>query len=346
MDYLYKEKTSKSHGMLKTYVYVEKTYELQWHPSFAYTECLPYWVAYIKNSEIQYSSCLKIKPRWMYDMKSTLKSFKLSEVMLPGIHENGYIGNIAHPVFRPTEMKWSTFNGMDVWNLLIYGVRYFDFRLYCDNNTKKIRVLSGNVPSTDFSEILDSLSRFIYSTQEIVILNLSWLDSSITSDKGLTQILIKELKEKLGDIAIYRNKAPDPKLEDLWKTNTRVLIICPESIDAEFIWDPTLASMFIKPNLEDFLITLASSMGLTTGIIDKNLTYDQFIKQAGTYKDFPQLSTSLLRTQRDWCSKINILSTDFILSTDVVAISIEVNNRFNKSKLLNSILFYLIKLGL
>ena len=303
-------------------------------------ECLPYWAAYVRNSTVLYSSCLRIRPNWMEKMKNTLKSFTFAEVTWPGIHENGYAGNLAHSAQYTLTKNWDIFPGMSLWKQLVLGIRYIDLRLSFDASSNKLVVLHGNIPVIDLVTVLKDLTKFIEQTSEIVILNISYIDSSTSVSDDFNKYLISILKYYLEKWSIPRSLAPNPKLEEIWDLNSRILVIYPEPTNAEFLWESKFGELFNAPRLEDYLMILAQpileetgtdlKLEKTVGVIDQKLTSDSYVSKQ------TELNTNIhpltLRIQRNWCSLFNILSADFFLSTDIVSISIEVNNRFNDKK--------------
>ena len=306
------------------------------------SKCFPYWATYIRNETVLHSSCLKLRPNWMWELKNHLTNFKLSDVMWPGTHEMGIGGNLAHSAFDQSKNKHLIIKGISVWQQLVMGIRYFDLRIGFDKRSSKFVILHINTTITDLKESLNEISNFMEETKEIIILSISYLAPSILLQKKINNSFLNLLSRYFNSSAVPRSLAPDPSFSKLWNQNYRIIITYPGKTSSEILWDTDYRLSLNAPLLEDFLDSLSqpafevikntkkglhlrSYVNSVIRLTSDNLNLTGSLVPLNTETANSTIHPMTLRTERKWCPLVDVLLSDFFLSTDVIEIAIEIS---------------------
>lgn len=306
--------------------------------NIAKDSCLGYWVGYMAADGIlQSSSCLQTRPFWMEDNRKYLENSTLSSIMIPGSHDSGsftkYVRNSDSVVSR---YKYA--QEEPVFNQLLYGLRYFDFRVGFYNQTKERFYINHSYFRTDhpLQRILSEVVNFLKATREIVILDFHNFPVGFDSEDVHTE-LKNLIISKLGDFLIpHLFNGLEPTIGELWKTNKRVIVSYghykPNQIN--LFWPPIPRAWGNKQHVRDlkkyFEEIFAGPLPKTLWASMAELTPDAktviIHPREGLRMFADEVNRNITHWFRDlFWQKANIVATDFFLGNDIVEVAVNIN---------------------
>ncbi|KAF2904871.1 hypothetical protein ILUMI_01304 [Ignelater luminosus] len=302
------------------------------------SHCFSYNIVAFRKDKRVDSNCLKIEPTWM----ENFGELNIGSMMIPGTHNSGawismfgYIG-----IFYLNQNH-------NLWNQLVHGIRFFDLRV--GSVFGRFFIVHNFMPITPLSQELEHVQEFLSkTTQEIVILNFHqfrWDNHHVNH-----RILVSQLKERYGPFILsykkFKRGTLGPKLKDVWKTGKRLIIsynnartfkehdwLWPEVFRKwGNKWDINQLYKYLK-NVRNYhkhpgspmCVLMAQQTGQTGNFLKSWWPFLHF--------DLPSLSDKFnakidhwLRFQ-GWLMEVNIVAVDHYESSDIIAISIEANNK-------------------
>ncbi|CAB4067799.1 unnamed protein product [Lepeophtheirus salmonis] len=300
-----------------------------------------YWIGYISGNRTLKSNCLKLQPNWMWEDKDLIGSVPLNKLMIPGSHNSGSYLDFLGLSRINIIYRYTVNQGEDVWNQLLYGIRYLDIRVgYYKDTPEKFWVVHDFVRMNPLYEVLSDVRRFLQRTNEIVIMDFhrfpTGFEEGGMQHSELVRFLTRELGEFMAPDWIGRNVS----MNDLWRIN-RTLILTyahyPSSAYNNIIWSEVPQSWADEGSvlpLKKFLkremnknskatYFWAAMTHLTTSPIDIVLNLNGGLRE---------LSDKIARQVNiwyrvEWWDEANIVATDFFLGNNIIEESIIANRK-------------------
>merc|ERR1739848_264998 len=132
-----------------------------------------FYIAYVRGNRTMKVNCMRLRPNWMYEDRHIIGDMPLHSLMIPGTHNAGaYDANVGPSDALNLIRKFSINQDEDVWNQLLYGIRYLDIRVgYYQNTPEKFWAVHDFVKINPLHEIITDVRRFMRSTKEMVIMD-------------------------------------------------------------------------------------------------------------------------------------------------------------------------------
>lgn len=306
-----------------------------------------FWIAYVRDNRPIIVNCLRIRPNWMWEERQSIGDLPLHALMIPGTHNSG-----AYEEFQDTHsisiLKRFTVNhGEDVWNQLLYGIRYLDLRVgYYEHTPEKFWVVHDFVKINPLYEIVQDVRRFMKVTKEMVIMDFHRFPTGFDDEMGdihaqLVEYLIGELGEFMAPDWLGRSVTPN----DLWHMNKTLIVTYshdPRSLFSDVLWSDVRHVWGNKPNIEDLFQFLSEAMRLrrwarypwaamthlTPSKLDVILSPTSGIREMSD-----EIAKNVTQWYRDmWWNSANIVATDFFLGNNIIEESIIANRRRKKCR--------------
>ncbi|XP_043256247.1 PI-PLC X domain-containing protein 1-like isoform X1 [Colletes gigas] len=318
--------------------------------------CLKHYAALYKDGEILTSSCLRIWPTWMYDLRKLLGRLPIGSLMIPGTHNSGCYkhGDLSR---RLAYQRYLLTQDRDVWTQLVHGIRYLDIRVgyYPSNPNGTTNAEENNQISrfwvnhdifriTPLSAVIKDVRNFLNVARgEVVIMDFHrfpvGFEGRLCRHRRLVRILNREFKGLIlkPDMGV---EGLGPTLNDIW-TDGKRLIICygDKHTVNEYYWlwpamsqawgnQQTVEGLF--KYLEDVIIgpkrfsqnPLWALMAELTPHFQNML----FNLSGGLREMADSVNRNLtLKFQEEWWNETNIVATDFFLGNSLIDVSIEAN---------------------
>ncbi|XP_014272504.1 PI-PLC X domain-containing protein 1 [Halyomorpha halys] len=311
--------------------------------------CLPIWVLAYKDKNLIFSDCFKIRPTWMQDNRLSLENLELTSLFIPGTHNSGSYRRTDTPGQRDSSGRYIITQDQNLWQQLVYGVRYLDFRIGYYNLRK-----NGSETAEDDSSfwinhdlikirkllpLLDDLKQFMKKTkEEIVILDLHRFPLGFTGRPFRHHQLVKLLERELKEYAVPYKKDYIPTLGSIWDQGKRIVISYGDNIVAQeydWLWPPIRQLWGNKQTTEGLYNYLEKCMtndslrnperGLWAAMAQ--LTpgpLDLLFNPKGSLRI---MASQINRNLTEWCrerwwDRANILAMDFFLGTDTITTAV------------------------
>ncbi|GFU90404.1 hypothetical protein TNCV_1328581 [Trichonephila clavipes] len=301
----------------------------------------PLSISYINLNRLVAKSCIRARPRWMYEMKDVIGNTTLKDLMIPGTHNAG-----SYEAYRPerntAKVRYQMCHDEDVFNQLVYGNRFLDFRVIFQHvaGSKEKFWITHNILRTNNSvrEVLSQVKRFLDNTNEIVIIDFhlfymgfidSWVDDR---HKELMKIVLGTL----GHYMIPTSYEYTTPLNEIWKSNKRLLVgyASKQGIESNLLYPGVFhlwGNKETRPELEEFLnrnMCLFRHRGLWSAMAELTPTTSGVLidKYGGLRSLAQEVNIYVTKWFRDrWWKCANIVSTDYFLGNNVIDVSIEAN---------------------
>uniref|UniRef100_T1JAK6 Reelin domain-containing protein n=1 Tax=Strigamia maritima TaxID=126957 RepID=T1JAK6_STRMM len=301
------------------------------------TDCLGFWVAYVRNNHTLASQCLQNRPSWMWDNRINLGPMRLRELLIPGSHDSGsyqeYQGRASENVIT----RYTICQDENVWNQLAYGIRYLDFRVGLYSTTRERFWLNhGDFKVNPLQRALTDLGSFLNSTQEIIILDVhrfQWGFDSREQHRELITLIMRELEPHM----LPRSAGSEATLADMWAMNKRLLVAYnePSFLENSLLW-PGIPQRWGDKNdaasLNSYLqeVMRLPTAGLWAVMAELTPTTADIIgNPRGSLRVLAdKVNRNITLWFRDvWWDKANIVATDFVLGNNMIEVAIEANLR-------------------
>uniref|UniRef100_A0A0K8SHX9 PI-PLC X domain-containing protein 1 n=2 Tax=Lygus hesperus TaxID=30085 RepID=A0A0K8SHX9_LYGHE len=314
--------------------------------------CLPVWVAGFRNKEIVYTDCLKIHPTWMQDSKLFIGNLDVRSLFIPGTHNSGCYKRGEKLSLRDTIGRYILTQDQSVWNQLVYGIRYLDFRIgyyptkenssITDDHESRFWINHDLIKVRPFAPVLGQIKKFLErTTNEVVIMDLHRFPIGFNMREERHAAFVSFLERELKDLAIPFTSS-QLTLDKIWTTPGRLIISYGENSIAQtkdWLWPPIKqlwGNKATMEELEDFMSKIVSNDSLQNP--DKGLwaamaqltpgPLELLFNPKGSLREMAhKVNPNLMRwCQRShWWRKLRIVPTDFFLETDIVNLAINAN---------------------
>ncbi|XP_065560722.1 PI-PLC X domain-containing protein 1-like isoform X1 [Artemia franciscana] len=303
-------------------------------------ECIGYWIAYIRNKKkILSKNCIRPKKQWMFDSRFSIGEFPLHSVFLPGVHNGG-----SYFPYSPSSdtiiTRYSVCQDEDIYNQLSYGIRYLDLRVgYYSDLPEKFWVNHDVYRFHPLSAVVNDLLAFVKESRDVVIVDIHRFPAGFKSNnRAKHQELVNYLERSLGEHLIPRALGLDVTLNDIWRTNSTIILAYADRHTAmthPLLW-PTIPQEWgdkqTLPSLKAFIkhamnrrsysnYPWAAMAELTP------TTFDILFRPSEGIRKLAGLSNREVTKwfREDWWDRASIVAVDFFLSTDIVDVAINAN---------------------
>ncbi|XP_024085339.1 uncharacterized protein LOC106665292 [Cimex lectularius] len=312
--------------------------------------CLPFWVVGFKQHKIITADCIKIRPTWMQDNRLVIRNLPITSLFIPGTHNSGcYKRGSLFSQRRDTTGKYILTQDQSIWNQLVYGIRYLDFRIGYYPVKNATSETSDNcfwinhdlIKVRHMTPILRELKGFLAKAKdEIVILDLHRFPIGFNNRPQRHEQLVKYLERELKPIAIPF-KSPSVTLDEIWEGEQRLIISYGEKEVQKkhnWLWPPIRQLWGNKQTVEklyNFLDNImtndsvripskgmwAAMAQLTPGPLDL------LFNPKGSLREMAHLVNPSLSKwcRKKWWNMANIVTSDFFLETDIINTAIAAN---------------------
>ena len=147
---------------------------------------------------------------WMSSFSKVLKDKKLNEIVLPGSHDSG-----TYPITEESKRtdlflnlgplnsfvakigyRWAKTQDLSISEQLLSGIRYLDFRVFCDELNESFHLVHGFIGSNLVDELHEVFNFVKIYSKEMVIVDMRTLTNCNTY---LVNKLLKETSDILKD---------------------------------------------------------------------------------------------------------------------------------------------------
>ncbi|KAF8770592.1 PI-PLC X-box domain-containing protein like [Argiope bruennichi] len=305
--------------------------------------CLGFWIGYINLNKLVAKSCIRARPRWMYEMKDIIGNRTLKDLMIPGTHNAGSFEHYR-PDRNTPKIRYQMCQDEDVFNQLVYGNRFLDLRVIFQHvaGSKEKFWITHNILRTNNSvrEVLQQVKRFLDNTNEIVIMDfhlfyMGFLDSWV-DDRH--KELMKMVISILGNYMMPTSYEYSTPLNEMWKNNKRLLVgyASKQGIESNLLYPGVFhlwGNKETRPELEEFLNRNMCNFihrGLWSAMAELTPTTSGVLmdKYGGLRNLAQEVNVYVTKWFRErWWKCANIVATDYFLGNNIIDVSIEANAR-------------------
>ncbi|CAF4801950.1 unnamed protein product [Pieris macdunnoughi] len=316
-------------------------------------QCLWPWVG-AGDQHITTFNCLKIQPTWMDDYGNRINNLRIGELAIPGTHNAG-AWRFDTEISTVTRDTFVLCQDQSIWAQLVYGIRYFDFRIayydfyetiedryWLNHNLIRVRPL---LP------LLKEIRAFLDVTKEVVFLDahhfpLGFYEQNGAPISSVHEGLLKLVKRELGPHIAPANQfhtgagTRGPTLQSLKDADRRLVFnYVDNTIVAEnnWLW-PILPHLWANTNSPKQLFEyLDRAIATSPQPNARSPMFSAMAQTTPTVLDILFVRGSLRanaeavnrnvtsRLSTVWRQQANIVSTDFFLANDVIDVSIQIN---------------------
>ncbi|XP_035717341.1 PI-PLC X domain-containing protein 1-like isoform X1 [Vespa mandarinia] len=319
--------------------------------------CLKHHVALYKDGDLCMSSCLRIWPTWMYDLRRQLGRLPIGSLMIPGTHNSGCYEHVD--LTRRVFQSYLLTQDRDVWTQLVHGIRYLDIRVGYypskpnatehDEESKNITRFWVNHDTsriTPLSPIIKDVRNFLdVARGEVVIMDFHRFPVGFVDSPSIHRGFATILHREFGDLILKPDKGVlglGPTLNDIWTGGGRLIICYSDKHtvnDYEWLW-PSLSQAWgnqqtvkgLFKYLDDVIMgpKISKNSPNPLWVVMAELTpfpLDVIFEPAGGLREMADLVNRNLtvRFQEKWWKETNIVATDFFLGNNLIDVSIQSN---------------------
>ncbi|XP_054167639.1 PI-PLC X domain-containing protein 1-like [Oppia nitens] len=315
-------------------------------------QCLGYYVAYVHNNMILSKNCMKNNPFWMQNSLPIIGDRPLTELVIPGTHDAGSYEKYD-PNIKDDLKNFVITQDECIYNQLVYGIRYMDLRVGYHNvtdSTERLWIVHSLYRTNlTVRSLCQQIREFLMAApHEIVLVDFHAFVNGF-EDEDDEDILWSRFREwfdlvsdELRDLMIPFSLGYNVSVNELIGQNKRVLL------GFDMSYDKYLSSGLLWPNVrhqwadaddldelvkyfdetlcqEDSRHTLRSAMAELTPNIEG------IIKQK--YKSLRSLAQLTNSRYGQWFGQrwpgqcLNVVASDFFLSTNIVELALGLNHR-------------------
>ncbi|XP_054167803.1 PI-PLC X domain-containing protein 1-like [Oppia nitens] len=326
-------------------------------------ECLGYYVAYVHNNLIFAKNCMKNNPFWMENNLPIIGDRPLTALVIPGTHDSGSYEKYD-PKTKDVLKGFVITQDESLYNQLVYGIRYLDLRVGYYNVTDSDVDGGGGGRGGDSDKLwivhdlyrtdvtlrsaLEQIREFLESApKEIVIVDFHRFVNGFTDEKDV-DILKSRFREwfdlvsgQLRDLMIPFSLGYGVTVNELIRQNKRVLVgfdmNSRKYLFSELLW-PNVRHQWAQTDSMDQLVkyfdrTLCpdNRHTLRSAMAELTPTIEGIIKLK--YKSLRSLAQLTNSRYGQWFGQrwpgqcLNVVASDFFLSTNIVELALDLNRR-------------------
>ncbi|KAG5676926.1 hypothetical protein PVAND_006723 [Polypedilum vanderplanki] len=301
--------------------------------------CLNFFILSFNHTNHVISfNCMKINPQWMTKNKE-LWLFPLKQLVIPGTHCSGcYMttSNMRRRNWKNLEIFQQRFN---VWQQLVLGIRYLDFsvgyfRSFHETLDIKGRfwVFNENHEITPIFSILEDILHFCELSKEIVIINFSNFVYGFHEGSGAHEIFKKLLQNTFGHIAVINMQngklSSDLTIQQL-KTASKYVLILYNYNDLNIFNEQKETILWPQWNHNQINIT-ENVANISTRFSEKiksaDMVNEGWILEIISKKSLKDIDNNFFIQMLNE-SLVNVISLNFAFLTNIIDISLNINNQ-------------------
>lgn len=301
------------------------------------SRCLDHWIAYGRNESILASSCIQIRPQWMWELRDVIGNMSLSNLMIPGTHNAGsyqhYRGHRSENIF----IRYNIYQEEHVGSQLLFGIRHFDFRIgYYMGNPHLYWLNHDKVKLNPFIHAIEYIKMFAENSKDILFLDFHRFPVGFHNRIDRHSEFMTYLVDELGEYLIPRSVGYDVTLNELWQMNKTIILFYSSDnyVFSPFlwrglpqIWANTNRVSRLKSYFRDYISQsnrdpMWSAMSELTPTLWEALTTPK-----GSLRVLAdQANRKVTHWFRDgWWREASIVATDFFLGNNIIEVAVDAN---------------------
>ncbi|EZA49390.1 PI-PLC X domain-containing protein 1 [Ooceraea biroi] len=308
-------------------------------------QCLQYHVAWLRNSTIRLTNCLRTQPRWMAERRDILGSLPMSRVFLPGTHDSASYAIHERANFENFVERYVITQDVDVLAQLIYGIRYLDIRVGRYPNTDAVWWANhGMFKSVPMRNVVNQVKTFLDNTDEIVIFDVQEFPVGFGKDLGVHHDFVAFLEKQFAGYYLPKGYGWTSTLNTIWTTGKRLIIGYDEKRVVsryESVWPCVTHQWGNVRTIEDLFNYLnrieMESYGRPRSVPRSAMaeltpnTWDVILNRLGSIRQMAdKININVTNWYNSkWQHTANIVAVDFVRSSGIVETAIEWNERRN-----------------
>ncbi|KAJ8935528.1 hypothetical protein NQ318_010215 [Aromia moschata] len=159
-----------------------------------------------------------IQPTWMSDNSESIGSLSIGSMLIPGTHNSGSFKGVISIL-----KDYVLCQDRSIWTQLVFGIRYFDFRIAHYNDGFFIN--HNLIKLTEAIPIFREIKKFVeLAPQEIIFMDFHRFPVPTNFTDSLHENFTNILYEELGAYALPRTdleSGKGPSLNDIWAKNKK-----------------------------------------------------------------------------------------------------------------------------
>lgn len=266
------------------------------------------------------------------------------DLMIPGTHNTGTYA--AFNKFDDTIFnRYLITQEEDVWNQLVYGIRYLDLRVayqVSSGSTDRLWIThSSFVTDIPVREVIRQVKNFLDNTNEVVIMDFHRFVNGFKGRRAARRHreLVTLLEREMGQYIIPVSFTSWASLNTLWTSGKRLYVgYADETTRKQSSWlFPAIKHLWgdvdTLSSLKNYLnqtICRHRNRRLTSAMAQLTPTTAGaiFNTYGGLRNMADKVNRALTKWFRDeWNDCANIVATDFFLGNNIIEISIETNKK-------------------
>lgn len=306
------------------------------------TSCYGYWVYYrhTHNGTVWASSCLRVYPRWMNEIRDHIKDYRFRDIFIPGSHDSASYRRNFDPLKNETLVtKYTLTQDDDITSQLLHGIRYIDLRIgYYKRAEPQFWANHGISRQQPLQDVLRAVYDFVTDTNEIVVIDFQEFPVGFGKTLAIHEKLVNYVKDEIGDMVIDFPDTWRTKFSRIWSQYKRIVVGYDHVSVVEeygpFTWMASQQRWANTANLSDLKVFL-------NRVNDENafrfsprpvtdmaeLTPDPWGVISDRYGGLRRLSDQTNKKVSEWYFKefgptANIVAVDFFRGTTVVQTAI------------------------
>lgn len=277
------------------------------------------WTPAIRQScrDVFLTNADHILPNWMGTYGPLIKRLPLNKLCLVETHDAGTFRMKAR-IVEP----WTTTQHATLQQQLQAGVRVLDLRVGCCGPNQYILVHGKFWTATSLEQALRAVCEFVdRHSQEVVILDFHRFIEleGYTIDWNVLQDLVLQ---SIGDRLYASLGSSLPTLEEIWKTNARILVAwnSTNGTHPHFFpgihqgWYPTATTV------DELHAAIDDDLRDNTPCHKKGLWTVGAVLPAAPFRQVPHIPQLLqwFLPGKEWTKAVNIIQADFVVEMDLV----------------------------
>ncbi|XP_049820992.1 PI-PLC X domain-containing protein 1 isoform X2 [Aethina tumida] len=300
--------------------------------------CYPFWVVSWRGDQIIDFRCLGIQPTWMNDNRMILGKKKIGSLIIPGTHNSGSFSGIP-----PFLENYILNQDRPIWNQLVHGIRYLDFRIgYYENEGYFIN--HDLVRVTKVLPLFREIRKFLeFAPKEVIILDFHRFPYPSKFNYTLHKNFANLLYQELGDLALAPESLQEgkgPSMNEIWARNKNLIICYSDRTtvsENNWLWDPLIQywgntkkivelKNFLLKSIRERKATLNPLWALMAELTPQPL--DLVFRTNNLRQLADEVNKYVTKWIRDeWEDDVNIVATDYFLGNDLVNVAIDINTK-------------------
>ncbi|XP_014478082.1 PREDICTED: PI-PLC X domain-containing protein 1-like [Dinoponera quadriceps] len=308
-------------------------------------QCLKYHVAWLRNSTIRLTNCMRTQPRWMAERKDVLGSLSMNRMFLPGTHDSASYAIHERANSEDIIHRFVITQDVDVLAQLIHGVRYLDIRVGHYPFTNTVWWANhGLFRATPMQNVVDQVKTFLNNTNEIVIFDVQEFPVGFGSELGIHHDFVRYLEEQFAGYYLPKSYGWSSTLNTIWSSGKRLIIGYDEKRVVSLygsVWPCVTHQWGNVRNIQDLFNYLShietESIGRFRSTPRSAMaeltpnTLDVITNRLGGIREMAEKVNINVTNwyNSKWQRTANIVAVDYVRSSGIIETAIEWNERRN-----------------